>query len=332
MLGFRLTDGHAWGILPGKGTGQWAEEFSRLLRLEPFQGLADKTIRLERFPQSSGAGDGCPQVPYGCDGEGWQVRRSPFLEIWRHQAVPQIVCGLHETVDFLHVREQMRCALFPVYDLTVRGGGLPLHCAVVEQGGRGVLLVGRSGVGKSTACRRLPPRWNVLGDDLALAVRIPGGAFAVHPLPTWSAVGPNLEKRAWDIKRGVRLSAIFFLTQVEEDEILPAGTAMASVVLTDAALTIFRSVRVQDGSLEKTLLGRAAFANAAAMAKSVPTYILRLSLTGRFWEMIEAILEKGDSPLLHPAAIDGGTRLLNGGKVGRGAIRRDRRNEDAHAI
>jgi SynChlorMet cassette protein ScmC len=298
MYGFRLSDGHCWGIRPGEGTGAWADELARLLGLEPLQGPADKTIRLERFPPSSGTGDGCVQAPHGCDGEGWLVRRSPFLEIWRHRAVPQIVCGLHETADFPQVREQMRCALFPVYDLTVRRGGLPLHGALVERDGRGVLLVGRSGVGKSTACRRLPPRWNVLGDDLALAVRRPGGGFAVHPLPTWSAVGPDSEKRAWDIKRGVYLSAVFFLTQAAEDEILPAGKAVATVVLADAAMKIFDSVRVHDQTVEKKLLRGNAFANAAAMARAVPTYILRLSLTGRFWEKIEEVLEKGDSPLL----------------------------------
>ena len=238
------------------------------------------------------------QAPHGCDGEGWLVRRSPFLEIWRHRAVREIVCGLHETADFLQEREQMRCALFPVYDLTVRRGGLPLHCALVERDGRGVLLVGRSGVGKSTACSRLPPHWNVLGDDLALAVRRPGGGFAAHSLPTWSAVGPDSEKRTWDIQRGVRLAAICFLTQAAEDVIIPAGKAMATVILADAAMTIFRSVRVQDQSLEKKLLGGNAIANAAAMANSVPSYILRLSLTGRFWEKIEKVLEKGDSPLL----------------------------------
>jgi SynChlorMet cassette protein ScmC len=155
-----------------------------------------------------------------------------------------------------------------------------------------VLLVGRSGVGKSTACRRLPPRWNVLGDDLALAVRRPGGGFAVHPLPTWSAVGEASGEKTWDIQRGVCLSAVFFLTQAAEDEILPAGRAMATVMLADAAMGIFETVRVQDRSLEKKLLGGNAFANAASMARSVPTYILRLSLTGRFWERIEEILEK----------------------------------------
>jgi SynChlorMet cassette protein ScmC len=137
MYGFRLSDGHCWGIRPGEGTEAWAGELARLLGLERLQGLADKTIRLERFPPSSGTGDGCVQAPHGCDGEGWLVRRSPFLEIWRHRAVPQIVCGLHETADFPQVREQMRCALFPVYDLTVRRGGLPLHGALVERDGGG---------------------------------------------------------------------------------------------------------------------------------------------------------------------------------------------------
>jgi len=296
MHGFRLSDGQAWGILPGQETGEWADKFARLLGLVPLQGLTDQTIRLERRPPAYDPDNGCVVAPHGCAGAGWQVRTSPFLEIWRHPSLREIICGLHETQDFLQVKEQMRCALFPVYDLTVRRGGLPLHGALVEQGGRGVLLVGRSGVGKSTACRRLPPQWSVLGDDLALAVRRPGGGFAVHPLPTWSAVGPASGEKTWDIQRGVCLSAVFFLTQAAEDEILPAGKAMATVILADAAMTIFQSVRMKERSVERKLLGGSAFANAAAIANTVPSYILRLSLTGRFWEKIEAVLEKGDSP------------------------------------
>jgi SynChlorMet cassette protein ScmC len=292
MYGFRLADSQTWGIQPGKDTGEWADELARLLGLGPMEGLPDEAIRLERIPSASVPDDGCPRAPRGCDGAGWHIRTSPFLELWRRPAARQIICVLHETKNFFQVKEQMRCALFPVYDLTLRRGGLPLHGALVERDGRGVLLVGRSGVGKSTACRRLPPRWNVLGDDLALAVRRAEGGFAVHPLPTWSAVGPNLEKRAWDVKRGVHLSAVFFLTQAAEDEILPAGRAMATVILADAAMTIFQSVRMKDRSVEKKLLGGNVFANAAAMTKSVPTYILRLSLTGRFWEKIEEVLNR----------------------------------------
>lgn len=295
MRGFRLLDSQSWGIRPGNGTGAWADAFAGLLGFGPLEGLPDNTIRLERIPPESVTGDGCPRAPHGCDGAGWHVRRSPFLEVWRCPSVREVVCGLHETADFLHVREQMRCTLFPVYDLTVRRGGLPLHGALVEHDGRGVLMVGRSGVGKSTACRRLPEGWNPLCDDLSLAVRVPGGGFAVHPLPTWSAVGANLEKRAWDVKRSIRLAAIFFLTQAAADEILPAGKAMATVILADAAMMIFESVRVREQSLEKKLLGGNVVANAAAMARSVPTYVLRLSLTGRFWEKIEEVLEKGNS-------------------------------------
>lgn len=296
IYGFRLSDSQCWGIQPGKETGKWADAFARLLGLEPLQGLPGETIRLERFPPPSVPDNGCFRVAHGYAGAGWLVRTSPFLELWRHPASREIVCVLHETKDDLHVKEQMRCALFPVYSLTVRRGGLPLHCALVERDGRGVLFVGRSGVGKSTACRRLPPQWNVLGDDLALAVRRPWGGFAVHPLPTWSAVGPDPEKRAWDINHSIRLSAIFFLTQADDDEVFPAGRAMASVILADAAMTIFRSVRVQEQSLEKKLLGGNAIANAAAMVNSIPSYILRLSLTGRFWEKIEEVLEnKGRS-------------------------------------
>jgi len=296
MYGFRLADSQTWGIQPGKDTGEWADEFARLLGLGPLQGLPDETIRLERLQPLSGQEDGGCRAPHGCAGEGWQVRTSPFIELWRQPFLREIICGLHDTQDFLQVKEQMRCALFPVYDLTLRRGGLPLHCALVEQGGRGVLLVGRSGVGKSTACRRLPPRWDVLGDDLALAVRRSGGGFAVHPLPTWSAVGEASGEKTWDIQRGVCLSAVFFLTQAAEDEILPAGKAMATVILADAAMTIFQSVRMKERSVERKLLGGSAFANAAAIANTVPSYILRLSLTGRFWEKIEAVLEKGDSP------------------------------------
>jgi hypothetical protein len=34
------------------------------------------------------------------------------------------------------------------------------------------------------------------------------------------------------------------------------------------------------------------FANAAAMVNAVPSYILRLTLGGRYWEKIEEVLER----------------------------------------
>lgn len=186
----------------------------------------------------------------------------------------------------------------PLYESTVRRGGLPLHAALVERDGRGVLLVGRSGVGKSTACLRLPRKWTVLGDDLALAVRKREGGFAVHPLPTWSRVGVGSDGDAWDINRGVDLSAVFFLAQAGVDEAVPAGRAAATVILAHAAETIFNSVRTTSRAFETLPLKGEIFANAAGLAASVPSHILRLSLTGRFWETIEVALEKADRGLI----------------------------------
>jgi SynChlorMet cassette protein ScmC len=191
----------------------------------------------------------------------------------------------------------MRQALLPVYESIVARGGLPLHAALVEHGGRGLLLVGRSGVGKSTACRRLPPGWNALGDDLSLAVRASGGEFRVHPLPTWSAVTPGARERSWDIRQNVPLAAIFLLSRAAGDEVIPAGRAMVSVVLSEAAVTIFNSVQSGSRAFETTPLKADIFANAASMVNSVPSYILRLSLEGRFWEKIEEAMEKRDGPL-----------------------------------
>jgi len=286
-----LSDDQYWGIESDRYTREWADELGFLLGLETLRGRPDRTIYLERLPTSTSRGKGCPRITsYGYPGEEWRVRILRSLQYWSHPAVSGVVFRLHETTEPRQVSQQMRHVLFPVYETTICKGGLPLHAALVEHDGRGVLFVGRSGVGKTTACRRLPPDWNVLGDDLALAVRTSSGRFRVHPLPTWSAVRIGSSAETWDIKQSVCLEAIFFLVQAAEDEITPAGKAMATVILSDAAMTIFHSLQAGPGLQERSPLFGNVFSNAAAMANAVPVYILRLSLQGRFWEKIEDVL------------------------------------------
>jgi len=291
MYGLCLSDNQNWGINSTEDVREWTDDLVCLLGLESMPGPADRTIHLERLPAEASCDRESSRVPrYGYPGEQWQVRILPYLEFWRHPALPDVIFRLRETTQARLLKEQMRHFLFPLYESTVCRGGLPLHAAFVEHDGRGVLLVGRSGVGKSTACRRLPYGWNVLCDDTALAVRRSDGGFRVHPLPTWSVVRAGETAQTWAIKRSVSLSAIFFITQSAEDEVTPAGKAMASVVLSDAAMTVFSSVQAGPRYLEKSPLFGNVFSNAAAMAQSIPTYILRLSLTGRFWEKIEEVL------------------------------------------
>jgi SynChlorMet cassette protein ScmC len=291
MYAFCLSDNQYWGIESAEDTREWADEFARLLGLEPSEGCPDRMIRLERLASQYG----CPWVPpHGYPGEEWRVRVLYSLEDWRHPDVQDIIFRLRRTEHPGQVKLQMIQTLLPVYESTVFAGGLPLHAALVEHDRRGVLLVGRSGVGKSTACRRLPPWWNVLCDDTALAVRTSDGGCRVHPLPTWSVVTVGSGEQIWDIRQSVRLSAVFFLTQAAQDEVLPAGRAMASVVLADAAMTIFNTVKVSTRAFEPSPLRGDIFTNAASMANSIPSYILRLTLEGRFWEKIEEVLERQD--------------------------------------
>ena len=57
IYGFRLSDSQCWGIQPGKGTGEWADDSPACSGSIPCRDLPDKTIRLERFPHPSGPDD-----------------------------------------------------------------------------------------------------------------------------------------------------------------------------------------------------------------------------------------------------------------------------------
>jgi len=206
--------------------------------------------------------------------------------------------------DPRRVKEQMRHVLFPVYESTVCSGGLPLHSALVVRDGRGVLLVAEAASANQrpvAGCRTVGVYsamiWPLLCE---LPGRVQGSSSS-----TWSVVRAGEKEQTWDIKRSVSLRAIFFLTQAVEDEVIPAGGAMASVILTDAAMTVFYSVQAGPGLLEKSPLFSNLFANAATMAQVVPSYILRLSLTGCFWEKIEEVLgqEKRDRLLFRGAML-----------------------------
>jgi SynChlorMet cassette protein ScmC len=170
---------------------------------------------------------------------------------------------------------------------------MPMHGALVEIDGSGIILAGRSGAGKSTACRRLPPPWRVLGDDLCLPVRGVSGDYRVHPLPTWSAVsedgGPGLCRSGLSVP----LRAVFFLQQSPRDECVGLKKSAAAVSMAASAIEVFRSVDSNFPRQEEADVKKALYANAASLALAVPAFVQKISLTGRFWENIEKALEVG---------------------------------------
>lgn len=122
-----------------------------------------------------------PQAGFFCDG------RAPFKPLPRHQAFPMLEWGLNWVVS------------------THAHNHLILHAAVLERGGRALLLSADPGSGKSTLCAGLVHSgWRLLSDELALLDLHTG---AIRPLArpislknesiaVVRALGPDIELSA----------------------------------------------------------------------------------------------------------------------------------------
>ncbi len=90
----------------------------------------------------------------------------------------------------------------------------------------------------------------------------------------------------------VPLRAVFFLEQSPTDEVLPLKKSNAAIYLAGSALEVFRSIDFTFPRGEEANVKRALYDNAASIAVETPAHLLHLSLTGRFWEKIEEVLER----------------------------------------
>jgi SynChlorMet cassette protein ScmC len=180
----------------------------------------------------------------------------------------------------------------------VHGGGMLLHSALAEWRGLGVILAAPGGTGKTTASRRLPSPWQSLCDDATLVVRDGLGKHWAHPWPTLSRFVTDGEGGSWQVQDAVPLGGIFFLVQSPEERLEAVGRGEAAAMLVQAAKQAsWGMMRGLDPAESRRIQVRL-FDNVCSLAQSVPTYLLRLSLTGAFWEELERVLapaEENDS-------------------------------------
>ncbi len=108
-----------------------------------------------------------------------------------------------------------------------QGSGVELHgCGVITPAGRGLLLCGHSGAGKSTSARR----WagingaRVLSDDRIILRRETSGRFTMHGTP-WHGDAGVAEAASWP------LDAIFILSHAPRNCLQPMGTVPATAEL-----------------------------------------------------------------------------------------------------
>jgi SynChlorMet cassette protein ScmC len=187
----------------------------------------------------------------------------------------------------------VRLSAFIGWQVQERGGALIHSASAQSPQGSAVLLAGRSGVGKSTASRRLLPPWHSLSDDVTLVVRDRVGTYWAHPWPTWSRffgleAGDGSDH--WNVQHAVPLRAIFVLEQGAEDQAQTLGKGQAVCLL--AELSQQASHRMQMGMPldEIAAFNLERFNNLCALVHALPIYQLHVSLEGAFWEEIEQVL------------------------------------------
>ncbi len=171
------------------------------------------------------------------------------------------------------------------------------NCSVVHgilasrEDGTAAIISGPSGVGKSTASRRLPPPWKVLADDCLLVSRLADG-FHAQPVPTWSIFyAATAPERAFDCARTVKLSHIFLLDRGDDH----AEKLDFQQTLMGFTRSVGDMTRLLTGSVPqpvgKTIYSRA-FRLASEMARELPCHHLFATLNGEFWKAMNAAMEE----------------------------------------
>jgi SynChlorMet cassette protein ScmC len=219
----------------------------------------------------------------------WGIPGQPFLRVWSHSDIPDLVCELPNTWSEPLVSTMMWLSLDLVYERAIRCGGIPLHAALAERSGRAFLMAGDHGAGKTTCCSRLPMTWNALCDDETFVLKGSYGYYA-HPFPRWINFLFQLPHEPIDVSKRVPLSAIFFLEKTARVEIVPIGRGEAAVRINESANQACGARMHGFETLCRRQLRTRILDNACRLAEQVPAYVLRVSKTGRFWKAIEEVV------------------------------------------
>ena len=202
-----------------------------------------------------------------------------------------VACVLHPVThgDGLYI-QLMQLSSILAHDAQTRGGVL-LHGALAEKDGIGVILAAPGGTGKTTASGRLAAPWRSLCDDATLVVRDSQGNYWAHPWPTWSRFLGGESGGTWDVQNAVPLKGVFFLSQALEDRVESVGPGHAVSLLVECAEQASQLMARGLSKEETRALHLERFNNLCAFARVVPAHLLRISLTGAFWQEIEHTLE-----------------------------------------
>lgn len=291
----RLANKQGWHIITTKEVNQWVEKLASIMELGTFKANHyPKLIFLRRNPRINKfeelISDFVPPIKNRLPAKGWRFQELGLIRFWFHQKAEDVICEIGNEKDYNIDIIRMYQAPCPIYTRAQCSGGLPFHAALVEYNGLGVMLAAQGNTGKTTCCRRLPQPWNTLCDDETLIVRDDQNRYMAHPFPTWSDyIGLDFCQTR-NIQKHIPLTAAFFLEQAKTDEVIPIKQGQTAIFMIQSAMQVYyRSWRGLSNN-QKIIFKKELFENATELAKSIPAYILRVSLNGRFWNKMEKVL------------------------------------------
>jgi len=258
-----LSDGNAWQIVAGdKKAAAIVARLEEIMQLRPLE-IPHRRLSLITSNKS-----------------GSRKLTSGDVEVF----VPSL--------DEFTLKEISVQLLQPIFQDIEECGGLFIHSALAERNGFGVILPGPSGIGKTTAINRLPFPWESLCDDETFVAPDIQGRYWAHPWPTWYNFGLSDPKETWNVNYAIPLRGIFFLTRSRKDWIKPIDAKEAVGMLVEIDRQAAPGWLELPGTEKKILRDRRLmrFENVCALAKSVPSFVLSVSPTGRFWENINFTL------------------------------------------
>ncbi|MFH0821120.1 MAG: SynChlorMet cassette protein ScmC [Pseudomonadota bacterium] len=290
----RLDERFGWNLTASRGAEEWLTRFAHVMGLQPGLQPGLRTLRFLRgAPPSHVTGESLRPDDSGMMAsvhEEWGLLKDlALIKIWSHPEGSDLAVELLNThLENIEIT-MMWQSLHTVYETVISEGGLPLHAALIEHGGRGVLLAGAGGAGKTTCCRRLPASWRALSDDETVIVPMPGGKWHAHPFPTWSGCIKGTDLRTWNIGSGIPISAVFFIRKADRDDagLLSNGSAAVRIYESSRQITLSRVNALPP--VERREWRKTLFENSCRSASGVPAFDLGVSLNGPFWRIIEEV-------------------------------------------
>jgi SynChlorMet cassette protein ScmC len=299
---FRLADGEGWqfpGASANRDVSQFVDKFAEIVGLRAAEEGGGRKIYFLHTDEVRRMKDGpytfAPSpIPDESDRK-WFGYDHKSLKVWCHERIPEVICEIcgHSS----HDEEIMNMwnALQPIYQHAQKSGGLPLHGALLEFEGKGIIIAAPGETGKSTCCRRVPGYWNPLCDDELLVVFDKKRGYRAHPFPTWSDYLWRKSEKKWDVEYSVPVQAVFFLEQARTDEAVVLGNGETAIRINRSATQVCQKFWRKLDKEHKRVLSQQLFRNSCEMAKAIRTYTLKATLEGRFWEEMEGQLRHGQS-------------------------------------